>query len=69
MEMSINFATGPAAWRACGGAVVVAERFWIWSDCLDGMSPDAFSMLTRNDLNSGVYEFASATYGGRLFAR
>src|SRR5512137_486660 len=34
LEMSISLATGSAAWRTCGAAVVVAERFWISSDCI-----------------------------------
>ena len=56
--------------RTCGVAVVVAERSWISSDCIDGMvSSYAFSMLTKNALYSGVCELASATYGVKVFAR
>src|SRR5512135_920173 len=33
-EMSISLATGASAPRTCGAAVVVAERFWISSDCI-----------------------------------
>ena len=69
-EMSINLATGSPAMRTCGEAVVVAERCWISSDCIDGMvSSYAFSMLTKNALYSGVCELASATYGVSVFAR
>src|SRR5512137_963339 len=34
LEMSISLATGSAAWRTWGAEVVVAERFWISSDCI-----------------------------------
>src|SRR5512138_1624232 len=34
LEMSISLATGSAAWRTWGAGVVVAERFWISSDCI-----------------------------------
>src|ERR1700761_4210103 len=63
---SISFATVPVTGsRTPGGGVVVADRRLISNDCsaIFYLAPYAFSTFTRNDLNSGVCEFASPTTG------
>lgn len=69
LEMSISLATS-MVWRWLGESVVVAERRVMSNDC-SGMigSPYIFSMSTRKDLNSGVWEFASPTTGVRVLVR
>src|SRR6267142_6667255 len=70
LEMSISFATGVAVARTEGDAVVVALRSSTSSDCMDAMTSSyAFSRFTRNALYSGVWQFASATYGVSVFVR
>jgi len=62
LEISISLATGSDAMRTEGGVVVVADRRSTERDCMVmSASPQAFSMLTRNALYSGVCELASAT--------
>src|SRR6266404_1430747 len=74
LVVSMSLATVPAYdSRTPGGAVVVAERRTMSSDC-SAMSErlhllHSFSTLTRNDLNSGVCELASPTTGVSVLAR
>src|SRR3981081_4535571 len=73
LVVSMSLATVPAYdSRTPGGAVVVAERRTMSSDC-SAMSESlhllhSFSTLTRNDLNSGVCALASPTTGANLLA-
>ena len=58
----MSFATFVVS-RTLGDGVVVAERRVMSSDCSAISPPYAFSMSTRNALNSGVWVFASPTNG------
>src|SRR6266853_1485341 len=74
LVVSMSLATVPVyASRTPGGAVVVAERRTMSSDC-SAMSErlhliHSFSTLTRKDLNSGVCELPSPTTGVSVLAR
>src|SRR5687768_5078495 len=64
---SMSLATSSVV-RTWGLGVVVAERAAMSSDCNEDMA-QAFSMLTMNDLYSGVCVFASPTNGVSVFTR
>ena len=68
VDTSISLATSVVC-LAPGAGVVVAERRAISSDCSAMISPYAFSMLTRNALNSGVCALASPTKGVSVLTR